>query len=99
MWRGVGVGGEDLGELGAEVGDVGGVAFGGDDLAAVLLELLNGGAPDAFCIVGLLGDGGEASYAVGPEGVACVDADLDVADLGAEYVVAGVGDIGVAGEA
>ena len=97
--EGVGVGRKDLGELGAEVGDVCGVTFGGDDLAAVLLELLDGGAPDALGVVGLFGNGGKAAYAVGPESVAGVDADLDVADLGAEDVVAGVGDVGVAGEA
>ena len=97
--QGAGIGSEELLQLAAEVGDVGPVVLGGHDGPAALFELGDGGAADAFGVVGGLGDGGQGAYAVSPEGVSGVYPDVDVADLGAEDVVAGVGDVRVAGQA
>ena len=96
--EGVRIGLEELGQLRPEVRDVAPKALRRDHAAAILLELCDGRAPDALGVVGLLGDGGQGADAVGPEHVAGADANFDVADLGAEDVVAGVGDVGIAGQ-
>ena len=98
MWSASGFAAKELRQLGSEVGGVGRVLLFGDDLAAVFLELRHGVAPDALGVVGLLADGGQIADAVRPENVARVDAHLDVTDLGAENVVAGVGDVRIAGQ-
>ena len=96
--EGVGSGVEQLAQLSPEVGDVRRNPLRGHDRAAPLLELGNGGAPDALGVVGGLGDGGQSADSVGPQQVPGIDAHLDVADLGAEDEVAGVGYVRVAGQ-
>ena len=90
--------GEELGELRPEVENLGRVPLRCDHLAPVPLESLHGAAPHALRVVGLLRDRRQRANPVRPQRIARLDSHLDVADLGAEDVVARVGDVRVAGQ-
>ena len=90
---------QQLLQLRPEVRHVRREVFFGHDPPAALFELGRRRSPHALGVVGRLGDGRQRANPVGPQHVARADADLDVADLRAKNVVAGVGNVGVAGQA
>ena len=97
--QGVGLFADDFGQLSPEVGYVRGVVLLCDDTAAELHEPVLGGAADALGVVGILGNHAESAMTIYPEDIAGVDANEGVAQGSPEDVVAGLGDVGVGGEA
>ena len=85
---------DQLGELGAEIGDVAGVALGRHNVASQFLEARHRGAARAFGVVRGFRDGRQVVVPVNVDGVAGVDAQLVIVDGGAEDVVAGRLDVG-----
>ena len=95
-WSASGSLGEQLLKLRPEVRDVRRELFGGHHSPAPLLELGHRVAPDPLGVVRGLGDRCQRADPVRPQHVACYYPHLDVAYLGAEYVVARIGDVRVA---